>query len=564
MIHEIVLQLFAAVFTALKRNLALLIAGFFAYQLGRRVIRYVNSPMRRQGVPGPFLAGFTCWYRAYYANVRRNWHAKLIELHKQYGTIVWISPDEVSISDPMLRGTLYSFADERKEESFFLKAKSFQTGLFNEDFNFVFETDPARARLGKYALSHPYSEKGLSKLEHHFDEAVDAFTQGFKQHVVAEGKVACLNHWTHFFMFDLATLLMSGYSNGLCAAGSDQDGAIGALRVIFNVVGSLVPIPFALDITTRYIRKCVLNSQLEHLFRWSLGYSKGESHKNERINEIADHLPDNLMSKFRAGEKKIRKLFPQGNWTEGITNNVFFIYAGSMVASSALPAVVKLIYSHPEVLAKIREELATISVPVKLEDATHQLGECRVPYLEAAILEALRLSPTFGLSLGRQVPQIGCRLNDFFIPSGYVVSMSGWPTNINKEYFGEDAEEYKPERWLGNHPTEIAKDGTGLPRTMRNYLEAGWITWGAGSRVCIGRHLSTTAFIKFISNMVREFDVEIVSPGYLWYGLIQHMEELMVSAKLHEEKEVEEADTTLAMATIDERLVPEALVVEAC
>lgn len=31
------------------------------------------------------------------------------------------------------------------------------------------------------------------------------------------------------------------------------------------------------------------------------------------------------MSKFRAGEKKIRKLFPQGNWTEGITNNVFFI-----------------------------------------------------------------------------------------------------------------------------------------------------------------------------------------------------------------------------------------------
>lgn len=87
-------------------------------------------------------------------------------------------------------------------------------------------------------------------------------------------------------MFDLATLLMSGYSNGLCAAGSDQDGAIGALRVIFNVVGSLVPIPFALDITTRYIRKCVLNSQLEHLFRWSLGYSKGESHKNVSVHRV--------------------------------------------------------------------------------------------------------------------------------------------------------------------------------------------------------------------------------------------------------------------------------------
>jgi hypothetical protein len=40
---------------------------------------------------------------------------------------------------------------------------------------------------------------------------------------------------------------------------------------------------------------------------------------------VSDKLPDNLMSKFRAGEKKIRKLFPKGNWTEAITNNVFFI-----------------------------------------------------------------------------------------------------------------------------------------------------------------------------------------------------------------------------------------------
>jgi hypothetical protein len=119
---------------------------------------------------------------------------------------------------------------------------------------------------------------------------VDAFTKGFKEHVVAKGKVACLSDWTHYFMFDLATLLMSGYSNGLCAAGEDKGGAIGALRVIFNVVGFLVPVPFALDVTTRYIRKCVLNSRLEHLFRWSLGYSKGESHKNVGVRLVSVFL----------------------------------------------------------------------------------------------------------------------------------------------------------------------------------------------------------------------------------------------------------------------------------
>ena len=202
-----------------------------------------------------------------------------------------------------------------------------------------------------------------------------------------------------------------------------------------------------------------------------------------------------------------------------------------MVASNALPRIVKWIFSDKRVLAKIREELDGLARGVMVEDIVHKDGlPCRLPYLEASILEALRLTPTFGLSLGRYVPAIGCHLNEFFIPPGYVVSMSGWPNNVNKEYFGEDAREYKPERWLGNHPTEMAKDGSGLPRTMRNYLEAGWFTFGAGSRVCIGRHLTEIAFSKFVGNLALNYEVEVVKEGYLWYGLIQHTEDMLLKA----------------------------------
>jgi cytochrome P450 len=206
--------------------------------------------------------------------------------------------------------------------------------------------------------------------------------------------------------------------------------------------------------------------------------------------------------------------------------------AGGMVASSALPLVVRLIYSHPRVLAKIREELSTLDREIRISDITHKNGQSSLPYLEASILEALRLSPTFGLSLGRTVPSIGCRLNEYFIPPTYTVFMSGWSVNVDESYFGQDAKEFKPERWLGNHPTEIAKDGSGLPRTMRNYLEAGWFTFGAGSRICIGRHYSEIAFAKFIGNLVRTFDLDITEPGYVWHGLIQHTEKMMVKAKL--------------------------------
>lgn len=165
-----ILDLLHSLAAICMQNWPLLIAVFIGYQLFRRYIRYRNSPLRQQGIPGPFLAGYTSWYRAYYANIRRNWHEKLVELHEQYGTIVWVTPEEVSVADPTLRNVLYGFADERKDEAFFAKSKAFETGTFNDDFNFIFETDPAKARFGKKALAHPYSEKGLSKLEHNFDK----------------------------------------------------------------------------------------------------------------------------------------------------------------------------------------------------------------------------------------------------------------------------------------------------------------------------------------------------------------------------------------------------------
>lgn len=80
-------------------------------------------------------------------------------------------------------------------------------------------------------------------------------------------------------MFDLATRLLAGYSGGLCRAGKDAVGAIDAMNAILNVVGFLVPIPFALTVTTKSIRKFLLNSKLEELYRWSLCYGRDGSEK---------------------------------------------------------------------------------------------------------------------------------------------------------------------------------------------------------------------------------------------------------------------------------------------
>jgi len=50
----------------------------------------------------------------------------------------------------------------------------------------------------------------------------------------------------------------------------------------------------------------------------------------------------------------------------------------------------------------------------------------------------------------------------------------------------------------------------GEKRSMKNYIEAGWLSFGAGGRVCIGRHLAMFMLMKFTAAVVREFDIRVV------------------------------------------------------
>lgn len=148
---------------------ALLLMAFISYALLFRLIRYYYSPLVKQGIPGPRLAAFTSWYRALHIHLFHRFQEHLCALHAQYGPVVQISPNEISVSDPLLRSTIYGFADERQTETFFAKGRPFETGTFNEDFNFLFERDPALARLGRKVMSHSYSERGLAKYEEDFE-----------------------------------------------------------------------------------------------------------------------------------------------------------------------------------------------------------------------------------------------------------------------------------------------------------------------------------------------------------------------------------------------------------
>lgn len=71
------------------------------------------------------------------------------------------------------------------------------------------------------------------------------------------------------------------------------------------------------------------------------------------------------------------------------------------------------------------------------------------PYLEAVVREALRILPGISMPLERYVPPCGYRLSDgSFLPGGSTIGVNPYLIARNKQIYGEDVEEFRPERWL--------------------------------------------------------------------------------------------------------------------
>lgn len=180
------------------------------------------------------------------------------------------------------------------------------------------------------------------------------------------------------------------------------------------------------------------------------------------------------------------------------------IHAGSDTTAIALTAIIYFLLRHPAVLETLRAEIETaraagkVSTPISYKEA-HEL-----PYLQAVIKESLRLHPSVGIPLPRVVPTGGARLAGYYFPAGTVVSMNSWVLHHNKDAYGPDADEFKPERWLESSKERVSE--------MDHFS----LAFGAGARTCMGKNISMLEINKLIPELVVRYDFELEDPKKDW------------------------------------------------
>ena len=112
----------------------------------------------------------------------------------------------------------------------------------------------------------------------------------------------------------------------------------------------------------------------------------------------------------------------------------------------------------------------------------------RLPYVRAIIEEVQRWRPTLPLGVAHAATEDDW-YEGMFIPKGTICIPNIWLCNHDRAVFGEDVDEFRPERHLDEH-------GELLSGSVQA-VQAGHVSFGFGRRVCVGKHLANnTLFIN--------------------------------------------------------------------
>lgn len=181
-----------------------------------------------------------------------------------------------------------------------------------------------------------------------------------------------------------------------------------------------------------------------------------------------------------------------------------YLSAGRDTTAQSLTWTFYLLMRHREARQKIITELQASST-----NPTNQLllsfdnvQPSSLPYTAAVFNESLRLYPPVPIEL-KECTTPTTFPDGTWLPKGAVVIWVTWALGRSKIIWGEDADEFRPERWLIG--------GTnGEPQTLRSVTAFEWPVFNAGPRSCLGKRMAELLAVYVIAGLVWNFDFDEV------------------------------------------------------
>ncbi|KAI4725619.1 cytochrome P450 [Aureobasidium sp. EXF-10728] len=380
-------------------------------------------------VPGPFWASLTrLWI------TKHSWdgdmHRTMIALHEKHGPIVRNGPNEVSIADLSAIKTIYGAGTK------FRKSDWYSVWQGHRKFDLFAERDEKLHGKQRSSISSAYSMTSLKDLEPYVDDTVKRFMDAMSER---QNQVVDMGKWAQLFAFDVIGEITFSKSFGFMETQAD-DGSFAQIEGALKSASWIGQVPWLFWLHDRLMpligNHLALNNRHGSLRTLA---AKEISGRMDRGSDRKD-----ILSKLHAAQKDKVELDDNGVISMATSN----IFAGSDTTAISTRAIIYYLLKNPQYKQRLIEEIDDFRRQGKLSDLVKLTEADSMPYLQAVMYEALRCHPAVGMSLPRVTPAGGATIANTFIPAGTVVGANPWVVHRNKEVYGEDVEDFRPDRWL--------------------------------------------------------------------------------------------------------------------
>ncbi|KAK3337577.1 cytochrome P450 [Cercophora scortea] len=413
------------------------------------------------------------------------------KLHRQYGPILRIAPNEVTFAQPEAWDDIF-----RPPQGQFLKDPIWWKRPPGRPMSLISAIDPdEHARIRK-ALAPGFTPRALKAQEPFIQRYVTLLADRLRETVLAEPTSRMeidIGPWFNFTTFDIFGDLGFGESFD-CLQNSRFHPWV---ALLFNSVKAA-----AFVSATRFypaveymLMKCIPASlkkmQQDH-------FQQIVDKVHRRLNYEMDR-PD-IMSHV-TGEGDGLPIDEINVTFMGLTT------AGSETTATVLSGTMNYLIQHPDKLQTLADEVRgrfkSGSESEMTLDALRNL-----PYLNAVLSEGLRLCTPIPWVLPRLVPPGGAAVCGVSLPGGTPVSVQAYAMNRDPTYFHR-ADSFLPERWLAETTADAKSPLFG---DRREAMQA----FSLGVRSCMGQHLAWAEMRLILARLLWNFDFEAPEDKGKW------------------------------------------------
>ncbi|RPD82303.1 high nitrogen upregulated cytochrome P450 monooxygenase 2 [Lentinus tigrinus ALCF2SS1-7] len=428
--------------------------------------------------PGPVFLRLSKVFMAWISRGGKR-HLYTQELHRRYGDIVRVGPNEVSISNAAAIHPLMGTSGLHKGPQWEARTATQSVPPL------IAIGDPKEHLRRRKPWNRALNVASLKD----FEPFVAHRAEQLVSRLAAQKETTNLARWFGWFTYDLMSDMAFGGGSEMMLNGDE---------------GSVWPL----------LETGLLNSDTFGHLPWMADYIRAVPGLGANMKQMRSFCIQRTQERIKLGNTSRKDLFyylnnedgaePKPPVSEVTADGTLAIVAGSDTTSSVLSNVFYCLLTHPEAYARLRAEVDSY-YPAG-EDAFNTKHHADMPYLNAVINETMRLFPPVTDGSQRIVPagSGGRIIGDSYLPEGTITTVHMYSIQRDARNFAPLPDSFWPERWL--HAADGASSVIGM-KLVHNATAFFPFSYGPGN--CAGKGLALQEMRMVVSAMVQRLELSL-------------------------------------------------------